>query len=98
MRSETYKFLELWDLNNLFASTFCNGSGNRIMSAKTSPSVGIRRKKPKHLVNKPVPPKNGLIALRPNTRVVKCKYYVSQKQNGFNNKIQWYDISLTCIC
>ena len=23
----------------------------------------------------------------PNTHVVKCKYYVSQKQNGFNNKI-----------
>ena len=43
------------------------------------------------------PPKNGLIALWPNTRVVKCKYYVSQKQNGFNNKIQWYNILLTCI-
>jgi len=36
------------------------------------------------------PPKNGVIALWPNTRVVKCKYYVSQKQNGFNNKIHWY--------
>ena len=35
--------------------------------------------------------------LWPNTRVVKCKYYVSQKQNGFNNKIQWYSILLTFI-
>ena len=34
-----------------------------------------------------IPPKNGVIALWPNTRVVKCKYYVSQKQNGFNKKI-----------
>jgi len=25
----------------------------------------------------------------------KCEYYVSQKQNGFNNKIQWYSILLT---
>ena len=30
------------------------------------------------------PPKNGVLALWPNTRVVKCKYDVSQKQNGFN--------------
>jgi len=29
-----------------------------------------------------MPPKNGVIALWPNTRVVKCKYYVSQKQMG----------------
>ena len=43
------------------------------------------------------PPKNGVIALWPNTRVVKCKYYVSQKQNGFNNKIHWYSILLTFI-
>jgi len=28
------------------------------------------------------PPKNGVIALWPNTSVVKCKYYVSQKQMG----------------
>ena len=41
------------------------------------------------------PPKNGVIALWPNTRVVKCKYYVSQNQNGFNNKIHWYGILLT---
>ena len=27
----------------------------------------------------------------------KCKYYVSQKQNGFNNKIHWYSILLTFI-
>ena len=32
------------------------------------------------------PPKNGVIALWPNTRVVKCKYYFSQKQSLFNNK------------
>ena len=44
-----------------------------------------------------VPPKNGVIALWSNTRVVKCKYYVSQKQNGFNNKICSYSILLTFI-
>jgi len=43
------------------------------------------------------PPKNGVIALWPNTRVVKCEYCVSQKQNGFNNKIHWYSILLTFI-
>ena len=43
------------------------------------------------------PPKNGVIALWPNTRVVKCKYYVSQKQNGCNNQIHWYSILLTFI-
>jgi len=43
------------------------------------------------------PPKNGVIALWPNTRVVKCKYYVSQKQNGFNDKIHWYSILLTLV-
>ena len=42
-----------------------------------------------------VPPKNGVIALWPNTRGVKCKYYVSQKQNPFNNKFYWYSILLT---
>jgi len=36
------------------------------------------------------PPKNREIAL--NTRVVKCKNYVSQKQNAFNSKNQWYNI------
>ena len=41
------------------------------------------------------PPKNGGIALWPNTHVVKCKYCVSQKQNGFNNKMHWYSILLT---
>ena len=44
------------------------------------------------------PPKNGVIALWPNTHVVKCKYYVSQKQSGFNNKIQWYSILLIFFC
>ena len=43
------------------------------------------------------PPKNGVITLWPNTRVVKCKYYVSQKQNGFNNKIHGYSILLNFI-
>jgi len=52
----------------------------------------VRYQRPRH-----EPPKNGEIALGPNTRVVKCKYYVSQKQNGFNNKIQWYSILLTFI-
>jgi len=36
-----------------------------------------------------MPLKNGLIALWPNTRAVKCKYCVSQKQNGFDNKGHW---------
>ena len=49
----------------------------------------------KSLAVRMTPPKNGVIALWPNKRVVKCKYYVSQKQNGFNNKIQWYNILLT---
>ena len=43
------------------------------------------------------PPKNGEIALWSNKRVVKYKYCVSQKQNGFDNKIQWYNILLTFI-
>jgi len=43
------------------------------------------------------PSPNGVIALWPNTRVVKTKYYVSQKQNGFNNKIHWYSILLTFL-
>ena len=43
------------------------------------------------------PPKDGEIALWPNTRVVKCKYYVSQKQNGFNDKIHSYSTLLTFI-
>jgi len=38
------------------------------------------------------PPKNRVIALWPNTPVVKCKYYVSQKQKGFNGKIHWYSM------
>ena len=43
------------------------------------------------------PPKNGVIALWPNTFVVKSEYYVSQKQIGFNNKIHLYSILLTFI-
>jgi len=38
------------------------------------------------------PPKNGEITLWPYTRIVKCKFYVSQKQNGFNTKNQRYNI------
>jgi len=38
-----------------------------------------------------VPPTNGGIALWPTTRVVKFKYDVSQKQNGFNNKKKCYN-------
>jgi hypothetical protein len=38
-----------------------------------------------------------LIALWPNTRVVKCKYSVSQKQNGLNNNADWYNMLLTFI-
>ena len=44
-----------------------------------------------------IPPKNRVIALWANTRVVKCKYYVSQKQNGCNDKIHLYSILLTFI-
>jgi len=36
-----------------------------------------------------------VIVLWPNTGVVKFKYYVSQKQNGFLNKIHWCSILLT---
>jgi len=48
------------------------------------------------------PPKNRDIALWPNMRVVKNKCYVSQKQNGFNDKIHcdqihWCSILLTFI-
>jgi len=39
-----------------------------------------------------IPPTNGEIALWPNARVVQCKYYVSLKRNGCNNKIMWYNI------
>ena len=42
-------------------------------------------------------PRNGVIALWPKTSVVICKYYVSQKQNGLNDKIHWYSILLTVI-
>jgi len=43
------------------------------------------------------PPKNGVIALWPNTRVVKCKYYVSQKPNGLNTKIPTYRMPIPHI-
>jgi len=43
------------------------------------------------------PPKCGVIALWLNTRAVKCKYYVSPKKNGFNNKIHWYGILVTFV-
>jgi len=35
-----------------------------------------------------LPPKDGVIALWPNTRVVKCKYCVSQKRNEANDENQ----------
>ena len=43
------------------------------------------------------PPKNGVIALWPNTLVVKCKYCVSQKRNEANTKSQWLKVLLTFI-
>jgi len=43
------------------------------------------------------PPKNGEITLCPNTRVVKCKYSVSQKRNEANDKVQRYNVLLTFI-
>jgi len=43
------------------------------------------------------PPKNGEIALWPNTRVVKCEYCVSQKWNEAKDKVQWYNFLLTFI-
>ena len=42
-------------------------------------------------------PKNGEIAMWSSTRVVKYKYDVSQKQNGLNDKYQWYNILVTFI-
>ena len=44
-----------------------------------------------------LPPKNGVVALWPNTREVKCKYCVSQKRNEANNKNQWFNMLLTFI-
>jgi len=44
------------------------------------------------------PPKNGLIALWPNTRVVKFKYDVSHKRNESIDVIQWYNILLSLSC
>ena len=37
--------------------------------------------------------KNGVIALWPNTRMVKCKYCVSQKRN----EAKWFNVLLTFI-
>jgi len=53
---EANGYLKSWDLYNLFASTFRNGSGNRIvlLSAKMNPSVGIRTKKHRQPENKHV--------------------------------------------
>ena len=44
-----------------------------------------------------LPPKTGELALWPNTRVVNCKYYVSQKLNRFNNQVYSYSILLSFI-
>ena len=43
------------------------------------------------------PPKNGEIALSPNTRVVKCKSCVSQIRNEANDKIQYNNILVIFI-
>ena len=43
------------------------------------------------------PPKNGVIALWPNTRVVKCTYCVSQQRNEANNTNQLFNVLLTFI-
>ena len=58
--------------------------------------MGCNRSQKRMLCNM-YPPKNGVIALWPNMRVVKCKYYVSRKQNGFNNKMYWYSILLNFL-
>jgi len=52
---------------------------------------------PPNLALQSLPPKNAEIALLPNTCGVKSIYCVSQKQNRFNNKSQWYNISPTFI-
>jgi len=44
-------------------------------------------------VKETYPPKNGVIVLWPNTRVVKCKYCVSQKRN----EAKWFNVVLTFI-
>jgi len=50
---------------------------------------GLRHPKKKE---RKKPPKNGEFALWSYTRVVKYENDFSQKQNGFNNKSQWYNI------
>jgi hypothetical protein len=44
-----------------------------------------------------MPLKNGEIALWPNTRVVKCKFEVSQTRNVCNDEYQRYHILLTFV-
>jgi len=41
------------------------------------------------------PPMNEEIALAEDACSKMCKYYMSQKQNGFNHKRQWYHILIT---
>jgi len=48
----------------------------------------ILHKSIRHFASQPSPPKNGIIALCPNTRVVKCKYCVSQKRN----EAKWFNV------
>jgi len=38
--SETYEYLELWDLNDLFAFVFRNGSGNQITLVSQNEPIG----------------------------------------------------------
>ena len=61
--------------------THQNNATMSLYSALPVYSVVTRRRLP--------PPKNAVIALWPNTRVVKCKYYGSQKQNEYNNNIHY---------
>jgi len=57
---------------------------------------GERRKTPyspdiNRITTRLNPPKNGVIALWPNTRVVKCKYCVSPTRNV----AKWFNVLLT---
>ena len=73
------------DLNsNMFQTTICFKQHNVMLNNTFDTTTCIS-------------PKNGLIALWPNTHVVKCKYFDSQKHNGFNNKYHCYNMLLTFV-
>jgi len=87
------KILKIWRKNPIKLSDE-NSEESRLFTGANlvlRPAL-VRRKSYDQVVM--AAPKYGEIALWPNTRVVKCKYCVSQKQN----KIQWYSILLTLIC